>query len=259
MNFTAPKDTLVISPTVKTKDDGLWKAIPKLVCDLKGERKRDWFNAHAYRCLPLVIGNQFGWGIRSMYTFECEWNGGGNPDDVKLYIEETDETGIQKLSAHFGMGLVTVQNHVLFHTPPEINLVTSNAPNTFIDGIFNMTGVIEGDNLQRDFTFNLRITRPNYRIRIEKGDIISGLYVTPRRFVSDYTTVLGNRVFGEDYYNHMLDVSKEFGRQREEDDVEKPAGAGRKYWKGQYADGCPFHNSHMTNVKKTKNDLDEIQ
>ena len=54
------------------------------------------------------------------------------------------------------MGVVTIQNRFTFRTPPDVNLMTINPPNYWIDGIQHMTGVIETDNLRRDFTFNLK-------------------------------------------------------------------------------------------------------
>ena len=42
----------------------------------KPNKKRDWFDPHFYRCLPLTIGNQYGFMISLEYDVTFEWNGG---------------------------------------------------------------------------------------------------------------------------------------------------------------------------------------
>jgi hypothetical protein len=154
---------------------------------LRGKSKRDWFINHAYHCLPLVIGNQYGFVVKSLYDFEVSWNGGLSMNDVVVNMitpqEEYKSTyNLQSINPHFGMGTFTVQMPYQLRTPSGINLMTINPPNSFIDGIYHMTGVVEADNLRRDFTYNLRITRPNYTIRINKGDYIGCIIPYPRHF-----------------------------------------------------------------------------
>ncbi len=57
-----------------------------IIFPLKGKNKRDWFINHAYFCLPLVIGNQMGFGIKSLKTFSVEWDGGDSPSNTKVEI-----------------------------------------------------------------------------------------------------------------------------------------------------------------------------
>ena len=37
---------------------------------LRGRHKRDWFSKHAYLCLPLVIGNQYGFAVKSLFQIQ---------------------------------------------------------------------------------------------------------------------------------------------------------------------------------------------
>lgn len=247
IQYTVPEDSIVITPTYN--QEWGWKKIPELIEDMRGKIKRDWFVDHAYFCLPLTIGNQYGYGIKSLHTFDIEWNGGINPNDVTITMIEEDDSGIQRIEAHFGMGLVTVQNHVVFHTPKFVNLLTTNAPNIFIDGLFNMNGVVETDNLKRDFTFNLRVTRPNHKIRINKGDIISGIIPIQRYFVDSFKTYNGNEVMDDGYIKHIEEMSILFAEEREGVDTQKPHGNGRRYFNGEDATGCPFHD-HQRKIKK---------
>ena len=47
---------------------------------LIGNKCREWFSDHAYLCLPLTIGNQYGFVVKSTHTFDVTWNGGRDID-----------------------------------------------------------------------------------------------------------------------------------------------------------------------------------
>jgi len=245
--YTIPENSIVITPTIN--QEKLWDKIPDIVEDMRGNIKRDWFVDHAYFCLPLTIGNQYGFGIKSLHTFDVEWNGGYNPTDVVVTMIDRDESGMQDVQTHFGMGLVTIQNNIVFHTPKFVNLLTMNAPNIFIDGLFNMIGVVEADNLKRDFTFNIRITRPNYKIRVNKGDIIAGMFPTQRYFIDSFHVKEGREVMDKEYINHISQINKDFSIERNGPDKDKPHTNGRRYFNGEDVYGCPFHD-HQRKINK---------
>lgn len=216
---------------------------------LKGKIKRDWFIKHAYFCLPLVIGNQYGFGIKSLKTFKVIWKGGVSSSDVIVEIlDEGDTPSHQSISSHFGMGTITIQNRFTFRTPPDVNLMTINPPNQFIDGIHHMTGVVETDNLRRDFTFNLKITRPNTEIIINKGDLVGCVLPIPRNFVDGFELVNGYDIFTEEQIKEEQKTMHDFGIERSTEDIKKPNGNGRRYFKGEDVYGCPFHN-HQTKLQ----------
>ena len=48
----------------------------EVITPLKGMPKREWFDPHAYYCLPLTVGNQYGFMINSLRDFEFVWPGG---------------------------------------------------------------------------------------------------------------------------------------------------------------------------------------
>lgn len=115
----------------------------KLIEPLKGKKKRDWFVKHAYYCLPLTIANQYGFIVKSLYDIWVTWNGGYSADDVTVRKnpDDIDLHHRQHISAHFGMGIVTIQNCWTFRTPKGINLMTINPPNYWLDGISHMMSV----------------------------------------------------------------------------------------------------------------------
>jgi hypothetical protein len=217
---------------------------------LKGEIKRDWFINHAYFCLPLVIGNQMGFVIKSQKTFTVEWNGGDSQSDTKVaIIDEGDNPVHQSISSHFGMGTVTIQNRFTFRTPPGVNLMTINPPNHFIDGIHHMTGVVETDNLRRDFTFNLKVTRPNHKITINKGDYIGCIIPTPRYFIDGFELDTAENVLTKEEIQLERKAMSDHGIERSQVDVNKPHGNGRRYFNGEDVYGCPFLD-HQKKINK---------
>ena len=210
---------------------------------LTGNKKREWFSTHAYHCLPLLIGNQYGFVVKACRSFELVWNGGRTiTDSTVTFLDQRNDTG-QFISSHFGDGIITVQNSFVLRTPPGVNLMTINPPNYFIDGIGHMTGVIESDNLRRDFTFNLKITRPNYPIRINEGDWIGCFIPVPRYFVDGYDLINAKEYLTSEEIEAEWEIGNEFARERKTVDTTKPHAAGKRYFQGEdvYGNKFPDH------------------
>lgn len=208
---------------------------------LKGEKRRNWFSDHAYLCLPLTIGNQYGFVVKSAHTFDVTWDGGEHLNATKISMCDFDgDNKNQYINSHFGLGIVTVQNSFTLRTPPGVNLMTINPPNYFIDGIQHMTGVIECDNLRRDFTFNFKITRPNHTIRINRGDWIGAFIPIPRYFVDSFTMVNAKDVLTAEDIAIEQKASFDFGKERSGPDLEKAHQAGRRYFQGEDVYGNKF-------------------
>ena len=231
------------------------KYIDQVFESLKGNSKRDWFVNHAYHCLPLVIGNQYGFVVKSLYDFEVVWDGGESVKSVVVNMitpqEEYKSTyNLQSINSHFGMGTITVQMPYQLRTPSGINLMTINPPNSFIDGIYHMTGVVETDNLRRDFTYNLRITRPNFVVKVKKGDYIGCIIPYQRHFIDHYQIVDANKFISTENIETERQCAKDFGIERSTKDRDKPNGNGKRYWRGEDIYGNKF-TDHQTNLDKT--------
>jgi hypothetical protein len=231
-NNIIPEKTIVLVPF--SQEDNF--EYSDVLESLSGKMKRDWFNSHFYYCLPLTIGNQYGFIIKSTRTFDMEWDGRfDSPDDIKFtFLDEGDDKD-QTVKCGFGSGIVTIQNRFVIRTPPGINIMTIQPPNMFIEGAAAMTGVIESDNLRRDFTFNLKITIPNYKIRVNKGDAL-GAFIPIERYSQDgYEIRLVSDLFDKEVHENELKDIAEFGRQRSSEDLSKPHQSGKKYFKGEHA------------------------
>ena len=215
---------------------------------LVGKKRRNWFSDHAYMCLPLLIGNQYGFVVRSQHTFAAFWDGGEGLDATKILFEEKEPHSMQTVQSHFGLGIITIQNSFVLRTPENVNLMTINPPNSFIDGLGHMTGVIETDNLRRDFTFNLKFTRPNYWVRVNKGDWIGCFIPIPRYFVDSFEMINARDYLTEEQIDEEITCSNDFGKERSGPDKTKPHESGRRYFMGEDVYGNKFED-HQKRVK----------
>lgn len=260
MTKLIPDNTIaLISHCVELQNQ---ESVDILYESLKGNIKRDWFVKHAYFCLPLVMGNQHGFILKSFYNFTVEWNGGDAPKDV-IVTHEDEELhnqwiGLQSVKSHFGMGTMTVQTTFTLRTPDGINLMTINPPNHYIDGLHHMTGVIESDNLRRDFTFNLKVTRPNYKIKVKKGDILGCVIPYPRHFIDNFEIKNASDVLSEEQVKQERECAGSHGEERSEIDKDKKYGNGRRYHNGEDVYGNKYED-HQTSLdgSKEKNDISD--
>ena len=179
--------TIVAIPNFSENDTNSFKNVL-----IKNEKKRDWFPKDAYRCLPLTIGNQYGFSIVPEYDFSFVWDGQDGPDAIKFKFYENQESLENKLpilSSHFGSGIITVNLPFHFKTGDGINLMTINPPNHVIPNVTVMTGVVETDNLVRDFSFNLKVQMSNIEVTVKSGTPIASFIPIPRYFVDNFEVI----------------------------------------------------------------------
>lgn len=214
----------------------------EIVEDCRKNKKREWFVPHAYFCLPITMGNQHGFIIKAAFSFDVYWNGGNSLNDLQVIIddEEYSNTGKQVISSHFGMGVVTVQNRFSFRTPEGVNLLLTPPPNYFIDGITSMTAVLETDNLRRDFTFNLKVTRPDVWLHVEKGQPIASLLPYPRRYFDNFSLKRGEEIIDPEIIKEERKTCEYFGIERREYDSKAAGTNGFRYMDGEDVYGYKF-------------------
>lgn len=210
----------------------------EVILPLAGIPKRDWFNEHFYYCLPINIGNQYGFVIRSLVDFDAIWNGGEQNAIIKL-LDENDKQK-QTISGDFGCGIITIQNRFALKTPPGINIMTIQPPNMFIPTCVAMTGVIETDNIRRDFTFNLKMTLPGHVVKVRKGDPLGAFIPIPRNFVENFKVVSALDVFPIDIVKNDMQESVNLSAERQTIDTAKPHQSGRRYFSGTHTDGTKY-------------------
>jgi hypothetical protein len=237
--FEVPKNKILVIPNSLTSD-GFYKEV---IHPLKGEVKREWFNSHFYYCLPLMIGNQYGFVIRSMRDFEVTWDGSSNTDkDLTINFLNEDNADKQTIQGGFSSGVLTIQNHFSLKTPLGVNLMTIQPPNMFIPACVALTGVIETDQIRRDFTFNIKITLPNHKVTVKKGDPLGAFIPIPRYYVDNFEIDLVTNLFDKELQLNETAEAAELSRQRSTEDLEKPHKAGRKYFNGIHAYGDQYED-----------------
>ena len=235
--ITIPNNTITAIPETEH-----FNHIPDLVIEpLKGNLKRDWFVNHAYFCLPLTIGNQYGFAIKSLKTFSVIWDGGDGPSNTKVEIlDEGIDSGYQVISSHFGMGVVTIQNRFTFRTPSGVNLMTINPPNYVIPNVTVMSGVIEADNLRRNFSFNLKIQIPNIRTIIPAGYPLAAFIPIPRYYCDEFNLDFAENLFSKEIIDEEVKADRDAGKYRNEVEPTLKNGVGKHYMQGKDVYGNKF-------------------
>ena len=234
--YVVQDNTIVIVPH-SIDNDGFYKEI---IQPLKGNPKRDWFNPHFYYCLPLTVGNQYGFVIKSLIDFDVTWDGTENNPDIEFI--DNSNAGKQIIKTGFGSGIVTIQNMFALKTSPGINIMTIQPPNMFIPGCVSMTGVIETDNIRRDFTFNLKVTIPHLKISVRKGDALGAFLPIPRNFVENFELKFIQDVFPIELHQNEIKESIDLSIERTTTDIDRPHASGRRYFNGEHTSGEKYIN-----------------
>ena len=216
---------------------------PEILESLKGNIKRDWFNNHFYYCLPINIGNQYGFVLKSYYDFDAVWDGSThNPNDIQVTIHNDDGSDMQMIKSGFAEGVLTIQNRFHLKTPPGVNLMTIQPPNMYIPGMVCMTGVIETDQIRRDFTFNIKMTDPGRVVHVKKGDPLGAFIPVPRYFVDSFSLDSVSNYFDKELIENEDADGLELSRQRQNEDKQKVHESGRKYFNGEHAFGEKYYD-----------------
>jgi hypothetical protein len=209
----------------------------------KPNKKRDWFSPHFYRCLPLTIGNQYGFTISSEFDITFEWNGKDGANSIFFQFDE-NKGDLSKLynriDSHFGHGIITINTPFTFRTPPGVNLMTINPPNYVIPNVTVMTGVIETDNLRRNFTFNLKIQIPNIRTTIPAGFPLAAFIPIPRYYSDSFNLDFAENLFNKKIIDEELKATDDARDYRENVEPTLKNGVGKHYMQGKDIYGNMF-------------------
>jgi hypothetical protein len=241
-----PDKTITIFTNPRVYDPALTQ---ERILDMvkKPDKKRDWFSPHFYRCLPLTIGNQYGFTLSSEFDITFEWDGGDSNESIFFQFDENKgDLGklYPRVESHFGHGIITVNAPFFFRTPPGVNLITMNPPNYVIPNVTVMTGVIETDNLRRSFTFNLKIQIPNIRTTIPAGYPLAAFMPIPRYYSDKFNLDFAENLFTKEIVDQELKAEDDAGNYRENVEPTLSGGVGRHYMQGKDIYGNIF-NDHQ--------------
>lgn len=184
-----------------------WQCTPAAPIIKSAQQDRKWMDESdqrfAYRCLPLVIANSFGYDVLNPVTFSAYWTGGKAPQDVKIHWPTSQTVPIPQ--AHFGSGVLTFTLGHLFQTPPGINLYVKGPPNEPKDGILALEGVVETDWCPATFTMNWLFTRPNHQVIFTAGESYCRIFPIPRYMTEIFTPILKNLENNPGLHQYHLD------------------------------------------------------
>lgn len=145
------------------------------------KRDRKWMDEtpvkYAYRCLPMVIANQFGWDLLSTHRLKATWDGTVLREGLKIEMLHGD--GQLAATSHFGSGILTFTIPFLFKTPPGWNLMVRGPANAPKDGIVALDGIVETDWSHATFTMNWKFTRA-CTVEFDVGEPISTIFPIER-------------------------------------------------------------------------------
>jgi hypothetical protein len=103
--FEVPDKTIAVifNDLQATKED-----YEDFIEPLAGQPKRDWWNPHFYYCLPINIGNQYGYAIKSLWDFDAVWDGSSqNDNDITITMKSKDYDPMKQLiSGGFSEGVL---------------------------------------------------------------------------------------------------------------------------------------------------------
>lgn len=199
----------------------------------KPDRKRDWFHPHFYRCLPLSVANQYGFVITSEYDFSVEWDGSDEPGGVKIEVEGETSHLFPEIESGLGHGTVTFNPPFILRTPPGVNLLTMAPPNHILYNIMVMSGVVETDNLRRNFSFSIKLQIPGIKTFFPKGTPIAAFIPIPRYYADGFDLVMADELFSDEVLLEEEQAGIDASLKRTELEGDMPNRVGRDYFLGK--------------------------
>ena len=149
--------------------------------------RRHWMDKlpHAYKCLPLVIANQWGWQILCPTDIVITWT--GDPSLAGLQIEVAPQF-LPAVKSQFGSGIVTFSPPWLFRTSPEWDLYLKGPSNRWKPNCTPLEGVVETWWLNYTFTINWKVVEPG-TVFFARGESLGQLVPVPHRTFHDSTAL----------------------------------------------------------------------
>jgi Family of unknown function (DUF6065) len=149
--------------------------------------RRHWMDElpHAYKCLPLLLANQWGWQILCPTDVVVTWDGSPTPAGVLVEVAPQFQPAIK---SQFGAGIVTFSPPWLFRTPPGWDLYLKGPSNRWKINCFPLEGIIETWWLNYTFTLNWKLVEPG-TIRFSRGESLGQLSPIPHATFENATAL----------------------------------------------------------------------
>jgi hypothetical protein len=213
----------------------------------KPDKKREWFYPNFYKCLPLAIGNTYGFIITAEYDFTVYWSGGEGVDDLKINIPDIKaaQYGHPSIVSNFGAGIFTVNTPFFIRTPPNVNIMTINPPNYILPLSTVMCGVVETDNLRKNFTFNVKVHVPDAEITFHAGHPIGAFIPIPRNYADNFELRPATEIFDKETVREEVQACQDADDKRDMNREKNPPEFDRDYIRGVDTYGNKFNNHQI--------------
>jgi hypothetical protein len=215
--------------------------------------ERAWMDAtrqrFAYRCLPLLMGNQHGWWILNNNKCKVIWDGTDNVEGTRIKFAR-DAKPPYSAATHFGHGILTFLIPYLFRTPPGWNLILRGPSNWPKDGIQALDGLVETDWAIATASMNWIITRTDTPIVFEKDEPICMIVPVRRHDLENLNPEIRSLKTDPALERHYTDWSERRSRFNHELHVPESdavkQGWERDYFRGRFDDiTAPDHQTKL--------------
>jgi hypothetical protein len=138
---------------------------------------------HAYKCLPMVVANQWGWQILCPTDVVATWDGTPGLEGLQVEVPPQFRPAIK---SQFGAGIVTFSPPWLFRTPAGWDLYLKGPSNRWKPNCVPLEGVIETWWLNYTFTLNWKLVQPG-TVVFRQGESLGQLLPIPHLTFEDAT------------------------------------------------------------------------
>jgi hypothetical protein len=129
--------------------------------------KREWMDntwqAHAYKCFPVSLTNQLGWGLSFPEDISFIWDGVSDTSSEHVKILK----GQKYVHPYRANATISFNTGISFETETNTSLLQIPVPNQPIDGITPFSTIISSSFFGGEFPCAWMITRPNVEITIK--------------------------------------------------------------------------------------------
>ena len=127
--------------------------------------KRDWMPSAVYNCMPLVLGNSFGYGVYFEEDISFIWDGDvRNPSRV---IKGEKFVGPDR-----GAGSVSFHTNLLFKTDENTSLLTMPVPNQPIKDATTLTTILSSSFFTQLLPIVWQLEKPNKEYFVPAGSYV---------------------------------------------------------------------------------------
>ena len=149
--------------------------------------RRHWMDElpHAYKCLPLVVANQWGWQVLCPTDVVATWDGRPGLEGLRV---EVPPQFVPAIKSQFGAGIITFSPPWLFRTPPGWDLYLKGPSNRWKPNCVPLEGVIETWWLNYTFTLNWKLVQPG-TVVFRQGESLGQLLPVPHSTFESATAV----------------------------------------------------------------------